>query len=579
MHDENSLTDPLAGTTGRVPVMAGQDRSHDVPERDTDAKSVGLPEAVAPSLEALERRRIQVWAVFIVVLVGFSAALVLLSYWENMLPPSVRDFASLDVLRVLFIAVIAAFAIYVFEKERNLRSMTRTLIDERVMNAALQNRVTELANLAKIGRAVNSELDTHNALALIMASALDMLGASEGAIMLVEPDRGILQAVTSQPEGICRERIAPEVVIGEGIPGWVARNSEALLVSAEHDSDLFTRLVSPGSGIFSSMCVPLLHRDEVLGVLLVNETAGVRHFSEYDLRALGLFAENAATAIANARLFEAERAHVAKLREIDRQRSEFVANVSHELRAPLTSIIGSARTLERKGRELPDEHYEEFIAVITRQSDRLMRLISDILFASKIEAGQSNLRNEEISVPEVVGEVVSAIRARDPLGRLVLSCISPDVQVFADPSAIHQVLTNLIDNAFKYAPADTMVTLTVAESGDDIAMTVADEGPGIPTDKLPSVFERFRQVGETQQAAAAPGVGLGLYICANLVSSMGGRIWVQSAEGRGSAFTFTLPILRTGSSRDVESAGVTSKTKASVATDAEGAGTSAESAG
>lgn len=495
-----------------------------------------------PSLEAIERRRIQMWTVMFAVLVGLSAAVIVASFWTEALPTQIRNFASMPVLRVCLLAVTIAFCVYVLEKERMLRKVTRALVDERVLNAALTNRVTELAALSDVAQAINSVLSTREVLAKILQSALSLLHASGGRIMLIDRERNLLRSVCEMSADGSAVEGADEVALGEGVPGWVAHHRDPILLHRDGADGLFTRLVPPGSPASSAMCVSLINRGELLGVLYVSSVDESRTFSEYDLRALQLFAENAAVAISNARLFEAERAHVAKLQEVDAQRQEFVATVSHELRSPLTSIVGSARTLRKRGPAMAQDQTDEFLTVIERQSNRLLQLIDDILFAGRIEAGENRMRREPLEVVRIAEEVVASFKAREHVPRvcLVAPPHSNALVAFGDPNGLQQVLTNLVDNALKYAPGDTPVTVSLAEAGEEIAITVSDLGPGIPKAELPHIFERFRQGQD--RSGAAPGVGLGLYITANLVGAMGGRIWVRSEEHHGTSFTFTLPM-------------------------------------
>lgn len=495
-----------------------------------------------PSLEAIERRRIQMWTVMFLLIVGLSGAVIVASFWTEALPGQIRTFATMPVLRVCLLAVTIAFCVYVWEKERMLRKVTYALVDERVINAALTNRVTELAALSDVAQAINSVLTTREVLGKILQSALSLLHASGGRIMLLDLERNLLRSVCEMSADGNPVEGADELVLGEGVPGWVAHHRDPILLHRDGADGLFERLVAPGSPASSLMCVALINRGELLGVLYVSSLDESHKFTEYDLRALQLFAENAAVAISNARLFEAERAHVTKLQEVDAQRQEFVATVSHELRSPLTSIVGSARTLRKRGPAMSQHDTDEFLTVIERQSDRLLQLIDDILFASRIEAGENRLRREPIEVVRIVEGVVSSFRAREHVQRvrLVAPPQSNALGAIGDPNGLEQVLTNLVDNALKYAPGDSPVTVSLAEAGEEVAITVSDLGPGIPESDLPHIFERFRQA--TGRSGAAPGVGLGLYITANLVAAMGGRIWVRSEEHQGTSFTFTLPM-------------------------------------
>jgi signal transduction histidine kinase len=275
-------------------------------------------------------------------------------------------------------------------------------------------------------------------------------------------------------------------------------------------------------------------------VLNVNDSAGTRSFSEHDLRAMCLFAEHAAIAIANARLYQVEREHVARLLEVDRLKSEFVATVSHELRTPLTSILGSANTLRRKGAGMALEDRDQFLDMIERQGKRLLRLIEDILFASRIEAGDNRLHPEACDLVGLAQEVVDTLQARPGGERVELRAASAQAKVFADPMAVQQILYNLVENALKYAPGHDPIEISIANGGAETVASVSDHGPGIPGSEIPHIFDRFRQ-GDGSVTRRAPGVGLGLYIVRNLVEAQEGRVWCESQPGEGARFTFTLP--------------------------------------
>src|SRR6266550_3247550 len=359
-----------------------------------EAKVVGLRDFSTPSLEAVERRRWQLWMVAFVVMAALSAGLALMA---SSGATSVGLFKHLPV-RVGLVLLTMGFALYVLEKEVHLRRLTRLLLDERVLTAALSNRLKELAALVTVGKAVNSVLNLTQVLDIILSSALELLGAESGSIMLLEnPDE--LRAVCVR--GNDKARDARERV-GEGIAGFVAEHREPLLISGAASKDRFRNVIAQDPPVESALSVPLVNRGEVLGVLNVSATEG-RDFTEYDLRALGLFAEHAAVSIANARLYEAERAHVTELVELDRLKSEFIATCSHELRTPLTSILGSVQTLQRH--KLEPEMETDFLQTIERQGHRLLRLIEDILDVQRAASGP-RLVSETVELADVVRQVV-----------------------------------------------------------------------------------------------------------------------------------------------------------------------------
>src|SRR5947209_2816277 len=359
-----------------------------------EARVVGLRDFSTPSLEAVERRRSQLWTVAFVVMAALAAGLVLMA---SSGASSVGLFKHLPV-RVGLVLLTMAFALYVLEKEVHLRRLTRLLLDERVLTAALSNRLKELAALVTVGKAVNSVLNLTHVLDIILSSALELLSADGGSIMLLEdPDelRAVCVRGHSHAEGA-------RLKIGESIAGFVAQQREPLLISGPASRERFKNLVLQDVPVDSALSVPLINRDDVLGVLNVHAGAD-RQFTEYDLRALGLFAEHAAVSIANARLYEAERAHVNELVELDRMKSEFIATVSHGLRTPLTSILGSVQTLQR--RKLEPEMESDFLGTIERQGRRLLRLIEDILDVQQ-NASAAQLATGPVELTDVVNHVV-----------------------------------------------------------------------------------------------------------------------------------------------------------------------------
>src|SRR3954469_23228165 len=333
-----------------------------------EAKVVGLRDFSTPSLEAVERRRWQLWVVAIVVMGSLAAGLVLMASAGSSSPGLFKHMP----IRIGVVLLTMAFALYVLEKEVHLRRMTRLLMDERVLTAALSNRLKELAALLTVGQAVNSVLDLKQVLDIILSSALELLSADGGSIMLLEGAdelHAVCASGHAHAEG-ARQRL------GEGIAGYVAQEREPLLIAGAASRERFKNLVMQDPPVESALSVPLINRDEVLGVLNVHSDAG-RNFTEYDLRALGLFAEHAAVSIANARMYEAEKAHVNELLELDQLKSEFIATVSHELRTPLTSILGSVHTLRRRNTD--PELDADFLDTIERQGHRLLRLIEEVL--------------------------------------------------------------------------------------------------------------------------------------------------------------------------------------------------------
>jgi putative methionine-R-sulfoxide reductase with GAF domain len=271
-----------------------------------EAKVAGLRDFRTPSLEAVERRRLRLWLLTTIVL--FAVAAGVLAVVRPSSPSS--QLLSEPLLRLAVFALAVAFCVYAIEKEFRLGRTTRLLTDERVLTAALTNRLHEASLLLEAGRAMNSVLDLPELLQTVLRSACELLDANGGSVMLVDGDELVTLCVRGREEAV-----GARLRLGEGVAGHVALRREPVLIEGHVDPNEFPGLANREPYVESAMSLPLIHRDEVVGVLNVNAAAG-RAFTEYDLRAVAVFAEQAATAVANARLYEAERAHVAELIEL-----------------------------------------------------------------------------------------------------------------------------------------------------------------------------------------------------------------------------------------------------------------------
>lgn len=235
---------------------------------------------------------------------------------------------------------------------------------------------------------------------------------------------------------------------------------------------------------------------------------------------------------------------ISRQEERNRQRAEIVANVSHELRTPLALIKGYASTLLSPGVTLDEASTRRFLNNVSTAADRLGRMIDDLLCASRLDMKQLKLRLQRFDLNRIVSQVLTWLRPHAGQRHLIADLSDDELWVWADPDRVEQVLVNLLTNAVKYSPPDSTITIQIRQLGDPprAMVHVADEGPGIAPEHLPRVFDRF-YLTETSKK----GVGLGLYICRELVQAMGGEIWVVSEVGQGSTFSFTLPVEATAS--------------------------------
>lgn len=231
---------------------------------------------------------------------------------------------------------------------------------------------------------------------------------------------------------------------------------------------------------------------------------------------------------------------ITRLRALEDLRKEFVANVSHELRTPLASIKSFAETL-RLG-ALDDKGVRvEFVRTIEEQADRLTAIVDDLLELAALEGGRRPLRLVDLDLSVPVGSVLAALKPlADPVGVALVATVPPGTRVRADAAALERVLRNLVENAVKYNREMGRVDVSAAAEGAFVRVSVTDTGLGIPAADLPRVFERFYRVDKARSREKG-GTGLGLSIVKHLVDGLGGAVRAESAEGKGSTFSFTLP--------------------------------------
>ena len=219
-----------------------------------------------------------------------------------------------------------------------------------------------------------------------------------------------------------------------------------------------------------------------------------------------------------------------------------MATVSHELRSPLTAIIGAAKTLGRAEIELGAEQRADFLEMIYRQADKMLHLAEDFLTAARIDQGMPKLRREPIDLRSLADQVVGDLKlsSHGRGRRVAVSALPSHPKVWGDSQAVRQVLTNLVENAFKYSPMEAPVKVRMRELPHEVVMEVRDEGRGIPSDQVTTIFERYRQV-QNNGSRSIQGVGLGLFIVKRLVEAHRGSIEVESSQGKGSLFRVHLP--------------------------------------
>jgi K+-sensing histidine kinase KdpD len=292
-------------------------------------------------------------------------------------------------------------------------------------------------------------------------------------------------------------------------------------------------------GLHSVMVVPLKSGRKTLGMLSLATAESSREYTQADLELAEELGYRAALAVENARLFGESQEIQEELRRANEAKDEFLGMVSHELRTPITTIYGGARLLRARGNNLDVNSRAEVLADIEQESERLHRIVEDLLVLARIELGQEVV-TEPVLVQRVVERTVSAFGKRRP-GRTVEVRTTPDTPaVRASAIYLEQVLRNLIVNADKYSPPEAPIDVQTAMVDNAVTVSVLDRGPGIPAEELDLIFERFyRAAGTAKQAG---GAGIGLTVCKRLIEAQSGRIWASERQGGGLAVSFALPV-------------------------------------
>ena len=284
---------------------------------------------------------------------------------------------------------------------------------------------------------------------------------------------------------------------------------------------------------------PLALGDGVLGTLTVARDGGPAFTSE-EVEMVMLLANQVAVAVENIRVYEAERSALNELRRLSALRADFVSMVSHELRAPMASVIGCAQTLNRRWRELTQEQRESFLGLIESETSRLADLVGDVLDTSRIEAGTFPYAFDAVNVEELVRETAAVVSLGQDEVRVTTRMPPTLPPVQGDRERLRQLLWNLLTNAVKYTVTGDEVEVAAVNEDGVVAVSVRDHGPGIPVESQRLIFEKFGRV--SQGGGSKPGAGLGLFIARSIAEAHGGTLDVESEAGSGAKFTVRLPL-------------------------------------
>jgi PAS domain S-box-containing protein len=285
------------------------------------------------------------------------------------------------------------------------------------------------------------------------------------------------------------------------------------------------------------MLFPLMVRDQILGAMSFVLTDPARSYTEEDVTFAGEVARRAALALENAHLYH-------EAQDAIQLRDQFLSVAAHELKTPLTALLGNAQLLQRRVAREPvlTARDQRNLAVVVEQAQRLNQLVTALLDLSRLETGQLAIQQEPLDLGALARRAVEAAAGSLEGRGLKLRCPSDAVMVYGDPLRLEQVLQNLLQNAAKYSSPPTPIAVDVVPEASSVAISVRDQGIGIPAAAIPHLFDRFYRASNAANTGTA-GVGIGLYVVREIVARHGGTVGVVSTEGEGSTFTVTLPLI------------------------------------
>jgi signal transduction histidine kinase len=439
----------------------------------------------------------------------------------------------LEVLMGLLVGWLAA------RLRREARVADERAAEAEQLRDQLGRRADQLEAVNRVSRALASSLEQEEAFDRFLRELSGVFEFERLAIVLVEGDDAVVMASSGADAETLYPRGTARPVAGSVLED-VARDSQTVV---RGDMDTNPRYPEERElarvGLRSRVVAPLAPGDQFLGMLSVSRSEA-NAFSDEEADLITMLARQVGFAVQNMRTYAAERNAAEELRRLSALRADFVSLVSHELRAPMASVIGCATTLRQRWRELAPDQRESFLALIEQETGRLSTLIGDVLDTSRIEAGTFTYVFADVDLAELVRETASMVELGNDEVKVVTHVRDPLPAVRGDRERLRQLLLNLVTNAAKYTVTGDEIEVRATPDDGHVLVTVVDHGPGIPADQQRLIFEKFGRVNSGGRSK--PGAGLGLFIARSIAEAHGGSLDVQSESGSGTAFTFRLPV-------------------------------------
>jgi signal transduction histidine kinase len=410
----------------------------------------------------------------------------------------------------------------------------------------MTNPSRKLDDLLAVIRGLRSAADTSELLQRLTSAATDLTESEAASILEFDARANCLRFIAAP--WFHQQHLKDMCVPLDGsVAGWVYSMVEPLILHDVAGESRHFKAVDQVTGFTTTslVAVPLTYGKETLGVLEALNKTNNAHYTEDDVTILEILGFFGSLALWNLNLQARVEASQSEKVELDRLKSNFIAITSHELRTPLGLILGHATFL----RETIGEEHREALETIIRNATRLKEIVESLTSVENVESGMARLRQHAVSMPGIVKDVVSTFLDMAASKNITLRADtgSTDLRVEADANKISVALSNLVRNAIMFTDPGGQVLVKVTSVPGYVQVSVIDNGIGIPAKDLGRVFERFFQV-ESHLTRRHGGMGLGLSVAKAMIEMHNGRIWAESVEGKGSNFSFLLPLSPTQSS-------------------------------
>jgi signal transduction histidine kinase len=408
------------------------------------------------------------------------------------------------------------------------------------MSFSRTDRSTRLARMIEVSQNLSANLELEALLKSIIELTSELTFSQSTTILIGEENADHLNYISAPWFEL--DKLKPlNVPVDHSVAGWVYKHCQPLVIQdAAADQRLYREVDRVrGYGTASLISIPLTIKSQTIGVIQSVNKMDKTNYTEEDVTTLEYLGSQAAVAIYNDRLIEKSQQAYRQLLELDRMKTDFIAISSHELRTPLGLILGHATFMEESAQG--DE--KEQLNTIIKNAMHLKDIIDDLEDVDDFQKGMTKVRRRQFAMDRLISDVVGSYHemAHTKKVSLKTEISKANLTVDGDAHKIRIVLSNLIKNAITFTDEGDHVMVTADQLPGYIKVSVIDDGIGIPAKDLKRIFERFYQV-ESHLTRRHGGMGLGLPIAKGFVEMHGGRIWVESIEGKGSNFTFLLPL-------------------------------------